>query len=284
MKDEFGSLINNYDKLEMIFGNNFLIKSEYNLLKVDDFLEANYALGNYCYGNTINKLLWARDIDTIHDIYIEYLKNIDLNQTINIDFSQIGLLLVRPECFYYKDIFKKFLIENHFDIVLEKKIIIDFKKYLLLYYDSFILLDTLYDFPSRTFNYIDNDCYLFVVTSKYKTNIASNLHGIKGKQGKYEINTLRGDVAYNLLKNNVKNGNLIHEANIPLDPIGAGRMLINNLIPNDGSHNIADIPILFYTGQAVHVPNENEIKRDLVTLCSEQEVEYILRKVRKNNE
>ena len=280
MEERFGSLNNNYEKIKRLLGEKFLLKSLQDQLSVNDFKEANYKMGSICYGEDINKLLWERKISTIYEVYKEYLDSLDINQLANVDFSNIGLILVRPECSYYKDLYRKFLYDRGLEVLYEKKMSIDFRQYLLLYYDSFILDDTMYDFPSRTFNYINNDCYLFVVTNNRLTNVADYLHSIKGKQGKYEPNTLRGDISYNLLKENVQNGQFIEEAIIPLDPIGAGRMLTRDLVEHDGSHNVSDIPLLFYAGQAVHVPNSKEIKRDLLTLCNEQETELILKKVR----
>ncbi len=280
MEERFGSLNNNYSKIERVLGKDFLSKSEEDILTVDDFLEANYKIGDFCYGKDFNQLLWDRNLNMIYNIYGEYIDSLGIDELKSIDFSKIGLILIRPECFYYRDKFKKFLEDRNLKVLLEKQISLDFKQYLSLYYESITLEDTMYDFPSRTLNYIDNDCYLMVVTSKEKENVPEYLTGIKGKQGKYAIGTLRGDVAYNLLKQNIHEGQLIKEAIIPLDPIGAGRMLTRDKIKHDGSHNVSDIPILFYAAQSVHVPNEHEIRRDIATLCSKEEIEYVLKKVR----
>lgn len=91
---------------------------------------------------------------------------------------------------------------------------------------------------------------------------------------------MRGDLAYNLLKNNIIDGKLIKEAIIPLDPIGTARMITRDNVWHDDSHYISDIPLLFYCGQAVHIPNSKEINKDIVTLCDEEVVEKILRKCR----
>lgn len=281
MTERFGSLNNNYQKLESILGKDYLTKSQEDRLTVDEFIEANYKIGSFCYGEEVNRLLWERKINLIYDLYKEYLDSLDLESLEKVDFSKLGLILVRPEVYYYRDEYRKFLEERELEVLFEKKVSIDFRQYLLLYYDSFILDDTMYDFPSRTFNYIDNDCYLFVVTSRTKDNVANYLFSIKGKQGRLEIGTLRGDVSYRLLKDNIVDGHLIDEAVIPLDPIGAGRMLTRDLIPHDGSHNVSDIPLLFYAGQSVHIPNGNEIRRDMATLCDREEIQYVLKKVRK---
>ena len=281
MTERFGSLNNNYDKIREILGEDYLEKSLNDTLTREEFIEANYKIGSFCYGEEVNRLLWERRLDLIYALYKEYLDSLNLEELQEVDFSKLGLILVRPEVYYYREEYRTFLEERDLEVVFEKKIRLDFKEYLLLYYDSFILDDTMYDFPSRTFNYIDNDSYLFVVTSKTKDNVADYLFSIKGKQGRYEIGTLRGDVSYTLLKDNVHEGMFIKEAIIPLDPIGAGRMLTRDLIPHDGSHNVSDIPLLFYAGQSVHIPNSKEIKRDMATLCDREEIQIVLKKVRK---
>lgn len=281
MTERFGSLNNNYQKVESILGKEYLKKSQNDLLKIEDFLDANYKIGSFCYGEDINKLLWERRLDLIYDLYKEYFNSLNLEEYKKVNFSKLGLILVRPEVYYYKDQYKKFLEQRNLEVLFQKKIILDIRQYLLLYYDSFILSDTMYDFPSRTLNYIDNDSYLFIVTSRSKDNIADYLYSIKGIQGKYENGTLRGDISYKLLKNNFQDEMFIKEAVIPLDPIGAGRMLTRNMIPHDGSHNVSDIPLLFYAGQSVHIPNYKEIKKDIAALCNNDEIKYVLKKVRK---
>lgn len=281
MLEKFGSLNNNYDKIEKILGKEYLNKSLSDTLTTDDFLDANYKIGDYCYGKEINKLIFKRKINCIRHIYDNYLNSLKLIKFESIDFSNFGLILVRPEVYYYRNLYRTFLEERGFEVLYEKRISIDFRQYLLLYYDSLILSDTIHDFPSRTLNYIDNDSYLFVVTNREKTNVANYLYSIKGTQGRFEIGTLRGDLSYKLLKENIKDGELKKEAIIPLDPIGAGRMLIRNRIEHDGSHNISDIPLLFYAGQSVHVPNAGEIKRDMATLCNDDEMHLVLSRWRK---
>ena len=281
MIERFGSLNNNYRKVETILGKTYLEKSQNDTLTIEEFLDANYKIGSFCYGKDVNKLLWERRLDLIYDLYKEYLDSLNLEEYQKVDFSKLGLILVRPEVYYYRDKYKQFIEQRNLEILFEKKVSLDIRQYLLLYYDSFILSDTMYDFPSRTLNYIDNDSYLFIVTSRSIDNIANYLYSIKGIQGKYEKGTLRGDISYRLLKDNLHDGKFIKEAIVPLDPIGAGRMLTRDLVPHDGSHNISDIPLLFYAGQSVHIPNYEEIKRDMATLCNKDEIQHVLKKVRK---
>ena len=102
----------------------------------------------------------------------------------------------------------------------------------------------------------------------------------KGKHGSYIPNTLRGDIAFNSLRKYlIDKEHFVKEANIPLDPIGAYRMLIRGKIESDRCHESADIPLLFYSAQAVHIPNRYEIHKDLNILCDDSDIETIAQKI-----
>lgn len=79
----------------------------------------------------------------------------------------------------------------------------------------------------------------------------------------------------------ISNNTIVHEANVPLDPIGAYRFLVRREIDSDGWHTKVDYPILFYVGQSVHIPDDREIENDLSTLCTDRDVKYILKKVKR---
>lgn len=70
-------------------------------------------------------------------------------------------------------------------------------------------------------------------------------------------------------------------AKLALDPIGAYRMLVRRKIDSDRCHEIADNPLLFYSAQAVHIPNRYEINKDLGVLCDEQDLEEISLKLKR---
>jgi hypothetical protein len=62
---------------------------------------------------------------------------------------------------------------------------------------------------------------------------------------------------------------------------------VRGLIPSDDMHNEVDIPLLFYAGQAVHAPNDEEVLRDLAILCTNDEIDGIIDRVnsyRKNKD
>ena len=41
-----------------------------------------------------------------------------------------GLILVRPEVYFYRETYRKFLEERDLEVVFEKKVRLDFKEYL----------------------------------------------------------------------------------------------------------------------------------------------------------
>lgn len=153
------------------------------------------------------------------------------------------MILIRPETFGAKEKYKDFLKSLKLELLLEKDFRVCFEQYWILYHHGLKHQDSVLDFPTRTFNYIDNDVCLLVFT---------------GNKDEFT-----------------------REANIALDPIGAYRMLVRGKIDSDRCHEIADNPLLFYSAQAVHIPNRYEINKDLGVLCDEQDLEEISLKLKR---
>ena len=164
---------------------------------------------------------------------------------------------------------------------MEKDITINFEKYWMLYHEGMLMglknNDPLIDFPTRTFNYINNKCHLFIVSNNiFDLAVSDYIFKYKGKHGNYTKNTLRGDITYNILKPYVIDGKtLTKNSNIPLDPIGLYRLLVRNQLDSDGWHNKVDLPILFYVGQGVHIPSRSEINKDLNVLCDDDDIKLL---------
>lgn len=182
--------------------------------------------------------------------------------------------------------YKEFLKSLKLELLLEKDFKVCFEQYWILYHHGLKHQDSMLDFPTRTFNYIDNDVCLLVFTGNKNElevqTISDYLFRYKGKHGIYTPNTLSGDIAFNELKKYLVSQNeFTKEANIALDPIGAYRMLARGKIDSDRCHEIADNPLLFYSAQAVHIPNRYEINKDLGILCDEQDLEEISLKIKR---
>ena len=274
-------LLDNYRKIENIFGLDFVNKSENDELSIDDFLYANDKLSRRIYGETIASLIKNRRIDKLDMLYnglLSTMPNINISNEINLD--DLGMILIRPETLGAKEKYKEFLKSLKLELLLEKDFKVCFEQYWILYHHGLKHQDSMLDFPTRTFNYIDNDVCLLVFTGNKNElevqTISDYLFRYKGKHGIYTPNTLRGDIAFNELKKYLVSQNeFTKEANIALDPIGAYRILARGKIDSDRCHEIADNPLLFYSAQAVHIPNRYEINKDLRILCDEQDLDEI---------
>ena len=67
----FYPLLNNYNKIEKIFGTDFLNKSANDTLNYEDFIYANYVLSVATYGEDIAKMIAERNIVGLDKSYQE---------------------------------------------------------------------------------------------------------------------------------------------------------------------------------------------------------------------
>ena len=283
----FYPLLNNYNKIEKIFGKDFLNKSANDTLNYEDFIYANYVLSVATYGEDIAKMIAERNIVGLDKSYQELLFNIPKNESV-IDFNldEVGMVLIRPEVLGEKEKYKELLKSLKLFLLLEKDFKISFDQYRVLYHHGLKHKDTILDFPTRTFNYVDNDVCMLVVTGNRNElqvpTISDYLFKYKGNHGTYTKNTLRGDIAFKSLeKYTLSNNSFKKEANVPLDPIGAYRMIVRGNIESDRCHEIAEDPLLYYSAQAVHIPNRYELSKDFNVLCDDKDIELISNKMRK---
>lgn len=280
-------LLNNYEKIHRIFGFDFLKKSRKDKLTIDDFLEANDILSKNIYGSTIANYIKNRDIEALDKLYYNLLSTMP-NRSLLSDFNldDIGMVLIRPETLGEKEKYIDFLKSLKLNLIFQKDFQVNFEQYWVLYHHGLRHENSVLDFPTRTFNYINNDVSLLVLTGDRENlnipTISDYLLMYKGKHGTYTPHTLRGDIAFNSLKNYLKDeSTFITDANVPLDPIGAYRMLARDKIDSDGCHKSADNPLLFYAAQAVHIPNRFEIQKDLSVLCDDDDLQKIAVKIKK---
>lgn len=279
-------LDNNNSKIEEIFGRNFLEKSRKDKLSVEESLEANEYLMEVLYGKELANLIKDRNYEKVKELYLSmYSSHIlprEITQDINID--EVGIIMVRPETMGLCDKYEELISSKGLQIIFDKVIPISFEQYWILYQHGLIHYDCRYDFPTRTFNYVDNNCKMYVVTSSGNItidgSISDYIRAFKGKHGRYTPNTLRGDIAYNGLKDYIAQKNtFVEEANIALDPIGMYRAITRGQVDYDRAHEVATLPLLFYAGQAVHTPEDSEIQRDFRALCTVEDANEIKAKV-----
>lgn len=290
----FDSLKDNYKKIYNMYGTDYYLLSYFDMLDVSNVIKANEFLEKVVYGQQA-PLIKEKNVDLLEERHDELMKRLCFfDYESYVDLDKIGAILVRPEVFCDRERYRQFLEKIKLDVIYEKKVRLSFEKYWILYHEQMMeglrAYDPLTDFATRTFNYIHNDCYLYIVRpseslNMQASNVAEYLFRYKGKQG-YDIpNTLRGDIAYNSLlpytENEVK---LKNSTNIPLDPIGVYRALVRGEIYSDRCHIDADRPILFYGGQSVHIPDRYELFKDLNMFCDKEDAANLYLKIKKRED
>lgn len=269
-----------------LFGEEFLKNMINDKLDTSECIAANDYLAEYLYGPEIAKLLKNNDAEGIMRIVGSLKEKYKRRESLaeDIDFSNIGLVVVRPENIGLVDKYVYFLEKKGLSLFYKKKIQISFEQYLLMYHHGLIPKESRYDFPTRTLNYINKDCYVLLFHSNKYISTADYLNSIKGKQGKFQSETLRGDIAYNGLKKILENNGvkfIRNEYNLFFDPIGMCRLLVRGDVESDNAHNVSDLKLLYYVGQAVHVPNSREIKDDFSVLFDENDIDHVQEKILK---
>ena len=280
----FFPLEENYLKISKMFGQDFLTKSFFDGLSLNDVIEANEILANYVYGSEIANLIKNKNADELIEIRDAINKKNSI-KTDDINISQYGIMLVRPETMGCINNYISRLNEIGVKVLYKKNINLQFEQYLILYFDGLMSglnnPNGFFDFPTRTFNYINNQCCLLVLGTNLPLNIplSDYLSQYKGTHGVSTPGTFRGDVALKALKPYIIDGyTLKNEANIPLDPIGAYRVIVRNNSEYKGWHGDVEYPILFYAGQAVHIPNSRELQRDMSVLCDDEIIRSLKKK------
>ena len=93
-------LLNNYDKVESIFGSDFLCKSKSDILTPEDFLIANDILSRKIYGDTIATFIKEQQTDKLDQLYYNLLSTMPNRNLLNeINLDDIGMVLIRPETY-----------------------------------------------------------------------------------------------------------------------------------------------------------------------------------------
>lgn len=280
--------IQNKAVVDDILGTEYVEHSYEDILKVHEFIDGNEALAEHLYGNEIADLVKRHKQARLDKLQSEVVEAVSAPESSlnELDTSKLGVIVIRPEAIELVDQTRILLEQSGLGVVLDKHTKINFEQYWSLYGPGLRDPDSKYDFPTRTLNYMNRNIHILVVTanpdsldttpvSDYITN------ELKGRQGSYTPNTIRGDIAYTALRRLVNidsTGFLDRSTNMALDPIGAYRQLVRGHVASDRLHSTADSPILFYAGQSMHVPNNEEIGRDLRVLLSAEDIALIVEK------
>jgi hypothetical protein len=272
----------NTSLVDVILDEEYSLASSEDILSADEVMEANEALSDFLYGTEISTHVRRNHGKKLNSMRLEVIDGLACPESaiVDLDISRLGVVVVRPEALGLADASKDLLRSNGLEVLLDKTTQIDFQQYWALYGPGLSDPDAKYDFPTRTLNYINKDIQILVVAGSDRVTGPVPVSDfitdrLKGRQGSYSPNTLRGDIAYTALKNLLKfNGTSFTtpQYNLALDPIGAYRQLVRGDIASDRMHESADSPLLFYAGQSMHVPDSSEIGRDIRILLTEEEI------------
>lgn len=290
MMGYLGSLAErNSQILTSLLGDQYIKHSYDDSLSTDTFHQANEELSTQLYGAEVASLVRSGDIQGLDAMQVDVMGSTLASEELlePITLSRIGLVVIRPELLGLADECAHLLERAELQVIFDKTSRIDFKQYWSLYGAGLRDPESRHDFPTRTLNYIGHDIRLFVVSADVgnlsKPTVSDYItRELKGRQGSYSAGTLRGGLAYLALRELVTidgRGFVSGTANMALDPIGAYRHLVRGDVESDRMHDAADTPILFYAGQAIHVPTNAELGRDLRVFCNDDELSLIAERV-----
>ncbi len=274
-------LQNNELLVRKILGGEMAEISSRNLITYHDFLVSNDKLAEFVYGQGLARAVKEEKYDKIEDAY-NYLQSAYFKDSSKkISGKDVGLLLIKPEQYDNRNDYINYLQKLKLDVLYSSVKKIGINEFFLLHKDAFINPDTKSELPTRCFNYIDRNTFLIMVSGDPKEygcdSISDYLSSLRGIPGKKEDNTLMGDLAYRSLSPYiVGKENFEESSNILLDPIGAYRMLAREKVKSkrflpEG----VDMPLLYYCGEGVHIPNSTELEKEIGIICTEKEIEQI---------
>jgi len=271
--------------MNKLFSSDYTEASANDRVTTDQVLEANEILGTFLYGDEVADLVRRNARQKLDAQREEIIESVALPESLlkGLNLDRFGIVVLRPEALSLAEESKELLVVNGLTPIIDKTIQINFAQYWSLYGPGLTDPDARYDFPTRTLNYINKDIRVLAVAGDPEKLGAESVSDyitdkLKGRQGSFTVNTLRGDIAYVALRKLVSPAgytfsNPMHA--LALDPIGAYRKLVCSDIPSDRIHMSADCPLLFYAGQAMHVPNSTEIGLDSRVLLTEEEIVHI---------
>lgn len=239
------------------------------IVSIGDAIEAGEAYLGGVLTNKQNRQRRLNRVDTTKPL----LPNQDI--VMGIMEQDPGLLLIRPEMFHHTGAFVDFLVSNDFQIVFETSVHVDINMYWKLSKHVLTLPGLEASMPTRTMTYTDQptSVLLFIDPARRYSNKGGLANGFsadfRGVQAIYSRNTIRGDVVYSEAKR--LRFNQLKDETIALatDPMRAIRQLIHTKDPYH-DHIPMEDRTLQYNRICVHIPNGDEINRDITVLLSRE--------------
>lgn len=184
---------------------------------------------------------------------------------------KIGMLLIRPDMIQAQNAVTSFISER-FTLLDSSEVIVTPEAYWGMYKESICTTETVMSRFTRAAVYINTMCRLLIFEKanfhKLEAPVADTVFAnLKGRQGQYRPDTIRGDIVY---KKALEYGyHTLDDAHIAraVDPFGAYRKIVTTT----SDHDTLAHPLLFFTGVGVHIPDYQEMQRDLPLLLSEVE-------------
>ena len=273
MEDKYKNIIlhHNEDLVKSVVGQEYLQKSIDNCLDLASLTEANFKMASALYGNHLARL--------IKEVKSNILESVKIPSEINLD--EIGLVLIRPELMDNLAECQEFLSNENLEMIYEKDLLINFQQYWGLYNIglSYLEKEKIIDFPTRTANYINLPCHLLILKGSHLNGVSELLTSLKGRAGEINRKTIRGSIAITALSSFINKedcSDFHQEYRMVFDLIGIYRNLVSGKIKSDDSHKSVDIPLLFYAGQGVHIPDKNELEDNLKILLDQTEIDSLL--------
>lgn len=286
MEDKYKNIIlhHNEDLVKSVVGQEYLQKSIDNCLDLASLTEANFKIASALYGNHLARLIKEEETAAIARLYQKEVKSnilesVKIPSEINLD--EIGLVLIRPELMDNLAECQEFLSNKNLEIIYEKDLLINFQQYWGLYNIglSYLEKEKIIDFPTRTANYINLPCHLLILKGSHLNGVSELLTSLKGRAGEINRKTIRGSIAITALSSFINKedcSDFHQEYRMVFDLIGIYRNLVSGKIKSDDSHKSVDIPLLFYAGQGVHIPDKNELEDNLKILLDQTEIDSLL--------
>lgn len=266
-------------KIQNIFGKQFLELAKAGRISAEESINANVILANALYSNQLLDSILIHNIKAFEDLSDDNLQQFVSNNKSALskflESSGVQLLIVRPEMYHLHQKIGNFLEKEGLDIIASIDKTLSFEQYWAMYKDNIFDKNAFADFPTRTLLYLSGKCRLIIFLNLKDVNLPK----LKGERGVYIPHTIRGDLitkeSLYLLRNNIVDPKKL---SFILDPIGCYRGIISGDTPSDNIHKKYKYPFFFYAIAGIHMPDNEEIQRELQILLGLEEIEEIVKK------
>lgn len=187
-----------------------------------------------------------------------------------------GMALIRPDMVHIAPQVEAFINERFrlidvIDRVMTPEI------YWTMYGDAVIDREVHQSRLTRAAVYIQSWCRL-IIFERPETKVDAipaadyTFKHLKGKQGVWQAGTLRGDLVYSGAITAGLHTLADEKTALATDPFGAYRKIVRDRI--ESPCQSLTHPLLFFTGVGIHIPNFQEIQRDMTLLNPDDQEAY----------